>query len=93
MSKSHSTVSKYKQLATQMSNWAMREEICVTNFAHYIKLPENVKKEKEIFTDGDIEKLESNGSDERRSCSCFYRPACASVSYFPCPSHLITRPT
>lgn len=63
MSKSHSTVSKYKQLATQMSNWAMREEICVTNFAHYIKLPENVKKEKEIFTDGDIEKLESNGSD------------------------------
>ena len=63
MSKSHSTVSKYKQLATQMSNWAMREEICVTNFAQYIKLPENVKKEKEIFTEDDIEKLEANGSD------------------------------
>ena len=63
MSKSHSTVSKYKQLATQMSSWAMREEICATNFAQYIKLPENVKKEKEIFTEDDIEKLEDNGSD------------------------------
>lgn len=63
MNKSHSTVSKYKQLATQMSSWAMREEICVTNFAQYIKLPENVKKEKEIFTEDDIEKLEADRSD------------------------------
>ena len=30
MTKSHSTVNKYKQLITQMSNWAIREEICTT---------------------------------------------------------------
>lgn len=61
--KSHSTVSKYKQLVTQMSTWAVREEICTTNFAKYIKLPENVKKEKEIFSDEDIAKLEAEGSE------------------------------
>lgn len=61
--KSHSTVSKYKQLASQMSEWAMREEICTTNFARFIKLQDAVKKEKEIFTDEDIQKLEKDGSD------------------------------
>lgn len=60
---SHSALSKYKQLVTQMSTWAMREEICTTNFAKYVKLPENVKKEKEIFTDAEIKKLEQDGSD------------------------------
>lgn len=60
--KSHSTISKYKQLITQMSTWAVREEICTTNFAKYVKLPENVKKEKEVFTDDDIAKLEADGS-------------------------------
>lgn len=63
MKKSHSTVSKYKQLITQMSEWAMREEICTTNFARFVKLPENIKKEKEIFTDEDVRKLEEDGSD------------------------------
>lgn len=63
MSKSHSTVNKYKQLLTQMSTWAVREEICTTNFARFVKLPENVKKEKEIFTADEIKKLENDGSD------------------------------
>ena len=54
MSKSHSTVSKYKQLITQMSNWAVREEICTANFARFVRLPENIKKEKDIFTEEDI---------------------------------------
>ena len=45
--KSHSTCSKYKQLVTQMSAWAIREEIATTSFAKFIHLPENVKKEKE----------------------------------------------
>lgn len=63
MGKSHSTVSKYKQLITQMSNWAVREEICTTNFARFVRLPENVKKEKDIFTEEDIQKLEKDGSD------------------------------
>lgn len=55
--KSHSTASKYKQLITQMSKWAMREEIITTNFASFVQLPENVKKEKDIFSEEDIRKL------------------------------------
>lgn len=63
MKKTHSTVSKYKQLITQMSKWAIREELITTNFASFVKLPENVKKEKETFTDSDIKKLEADGSE------------------------------
>lgn len=61
--KAYSTISKYKQLITQMSEWAIREDIIDKNFAHYVKLKENVKKEKEIFTDEEIEKLEKDGSE------------------------------
>lgn len=63
MDKAHSTVSKYKQLITQMSAWAIREELITTNFAKFVRLPENVKKEKEIFSDSDIKKLEKDGSE------------------------------
>jgi len=64
--KSHSTVSKYKQLITQMSQWAIREEMITTNFASFVRVPEEVKKEKEIFTEKDIQKLEENGSETAR---------------------------
>lgn len=63
MNKSHSAVNKYKQLITQMSTWAIREELISTNFAKFVRLPENVKKEKEIFSDAEIQKLEADGSD------------------------------
>lgn len=63
MGKKHSTVSKYKQLITQMSSWAIREELITTNFASFVRLPENVKQEKEIFSDEDIKKLEKDGSE------------------------------
>lgn len=66
MHKSHSTVSKYKQLLTQMSKWAMREEIITTNLAAYVRLPENVKKEKVIFTEDEIQKIEADGSETAR---------------------------
>lgn len=61
--KSRSTLSKYKQLITQMSTWAMREELITTNFARFVRLPEGVKKEKEIFTDAEIQALEADNSD------------------------------
>ena len=65
--RSRSTLSKYKQLFTQMSNWAVREELISTNFARFVKLPdEGEKKEKEIFTDAEIKKLEKDGSDAAR---------------------------
>lgn len=63
MGQSHSTLSKHKQLITQMSVWGIREELITTNFAKFVRLPENVKKEKEIFSDSDIAKLESDGSE------------------------------
>jgi len=63
MNQSHSTVSKHKQLITQMSQWAIREELIATNFASFVKLPENAKKEKEVFSDSDIEKLEADRSE------------------------------
>lgn len=63
MNKTRSTVSKHKQLITQMSKWAIREEIVTTNFATFVRLPENIKKEKEIFSDADIQKLEEEGSE------------------------------
>lgn len=61
--KSHSTLSKYKQLLTQMSEWAKREEIAATNFATYVRLPKTETKEKEIFSDEDIKKLEADRSE------------------------------
>lgn len=65
--RSRSTLSKYKQLFTQMSNWAVREEIISTNFARFVKLPdEGGKKEKEIFTAEEINKLEQDSSDAAR---------------------------
>ena len=64
--KSHSLLSKFKQLATQMSQWGIRQELITTNFATFIKLPENVKKEKEIFSAEDIKKLEADSSQEAR---------------------------
>ena len=64
--KSHSTMSKHKQLITQMSQWAIREEICTTNFAKFVRLPENVKKEKEVFSAEEIKKLEEDGSEAAR---------------------------
>lgn len=66
MKKSRSTVSKYKQLITQMSQWAIREEICTTNFAKFVHLPENIKKEKEVFSEDDIQKLETDNSETAR---------------------------
>lgn len=60
--RSNSALSKLKQLITQMSQWAIRQELITTNFASFVKLPEQEKKEKEIFTDADIEKLKNDGS-------------------------------
>ena len=61
--RSHSSADKLRQLIGQMSQWALREEIVTTNFAQFIKLPERVKKEKEIFSQEEIEKLWESGND------------------------------
>ena len=66
MQKTRATIAKYKQLITQMSQWAIREEICTTNFAKFVRLPENIKKEKEIFTDNEIKRIENDKSETAR---------------------------
>lgn len=52
MGKTQSTVSKYKQLITQMSQWAIREEVCTTNFGKFIKVPERSEARKRYFYAG-----------------------------------------
>lgn len=63
LDKSYSTLAKHKQLITQMSRWAIREELITTNFATFVQLPKEEKKEKEIFTDEEIAILEQDGSE------------------------------
>ena len=63
MSKAYSTVSKYKQLITQMSAWAMDEDIITVNYASRVALPENQPTEKEIFSNDDIQKLVDDDSE------------------------------
>ena len=59
-------IKKYRQLISQMSKWAMREEISAQNFAQFVQLQSAPKKEKEIFTDEDIEKIKKDGSEAAR---------------------------
>lgn len=61
--RSHSTTNKLKQLAGQMSKWAMREDITSKNYAQFVKLPENTTVEKEIFTKADRDKLFKSDDD------------------------------
>ena len=60
---SHSSCNKVKQLLGQMCKWAIREDIIHKNQAQFIRLPEEEKKEKEIFTDAEIRKLWSASAD------------------------------
>ena len=60
---SGSTLTKYKALASQLSQWAIREELITTNFASYVQLPKEEKKEKEIFSDTEIRKLEEDNCE------------------------------
>ena len=59
-------IKKYRQLISQMSKWAMREEINTQNFAQFVQLQSAPKKAKEIFTDADIEKIKKDGSEAAR---------------------------
>ena len=64
--KSNSSLSKLKVLWTQMSKWALREEIIYTDFAHFVKLPSEQKKERPVFTSEEIKKIEAEGSETAR---------------------------
>lgn len=61
---SASSRQKIKQLAGQISKWAIREEIITVNYAQHIKIGGSKTKEKKIFTDIDIKTLKDNSSDD-----------------------------
>lgn len=60
---SASSLAIRKHLYTSMASWAIKNELITTNFASFVKLPKEEKKEKEIFTESDIAALEADGSD------------------------------
>lgn len=64
--KSLSALSKLKILWTQMSKWALREEIIYSDFARFVKLPEKQKVEKSVFTPEEINRIETEGSETSR---------------------------
>ena len=55
--KSKSTVSKYKQLLTQMSRWAMREELITTDFASFCKVGGRASVGHEAMTDDETQRI------------------------------------
>ena len=60
--KSRSAQAKYKHLFVQLSEWAVREEAATTNYAKFVKLDGEKPKEKAVFTNSEIQKLESAGT-------------------------------
>ncbi len=62
--RTHSTTNKIKQLCSQLSKWAMREDIIDKNYAQFIRLQKEGKKEKSIFTLEELERLKMNDEDD-----------------------------
>lgn len=60
---SRSQCAKIKQLCSQLCKYAAQNDIIDKNYAEYITLPKEVKKEKRIFTAEELEKLWKHSSD------------------------------
>lgn len=59
-----SSAQKVKQLAGQLSKWAMREDIITTNYAQFIRIYEAEAAVREIFSDEEIALLKEHNSSE-----------------------------
>lgn len=59
-----SSANKVKQLASQLSKWAMREDIITTNYAQFVRLYGDAPEERESFTDEEIAALEAHAEIE-----------------------------
>ncbi|OQB13758.1 MAG: Tyrosine recombinase XerD [Firmicutes bacterium ADurb.Bin193] len=57
---SRSTKDKVKLLCGLLYKYAMQNDICNKNYAEFVKLQKEERKEKEIFTDLEIKTLENN---------------------------------
>lgn len=61
---SASSAQKVKQLASQLSKWAMREDIISTNYAQFIRIQADESEPREIFSDKEIEKLKEHADQD-----------------------------
>lgn len=60
---SENTVGKYKQLITQMSSWAIKNEIISVNFASFCKARGRAAKPHNPLTEEEIELIEKDNSE------------------------------
>lgn len=63
--KSRSVCEKIKQLSSQLCKFAMQQDIINKNYAQFLVLPREEKKEKDIFTDDEIAFLFKHDYDNR----------------------------
>lgn len=61
--KLYSAAQKLKVFVNQICKWAMREDIIQKNYAEFLKIPKKEKKEREIFTKADRDKLWKSNND------------------------------
>lgn len=61
--KSHATKSKMKQLWNQMYNYAIENDLKVTNYSKFVKIKADVPKDKKIFTNTEVQELWSKQSE------------------------------
>lgn len=70
--KSENTVGKYKQLITQMSTWAIENELITVNFASFAVARGRQAKAHEAFTPEEIAKILADGSEAARVVSMLF---------------------
>jgi len=61
--KSRATCEKIRNLASQLCKYAMQQDLINKNYAQFLSLPKQEKKEKEIFTDKEIAILFEHKAD------------------------------
>jgi len=61
--RSHSSLHKIKVLAGLLEDYAMQNDIIDKNYAQFIILPKSAYKEKDCFSDLDLQKIESAAKD------------------------------
>lgn len=64
LGRSRAVCEKVKQLCSQLSKYAMQNDIINKNYANFVKLPKSTTKEKEIFTDKELSILFENDNKE-----------------------------
>lgn len=62
---SRSKLEKIRQLCSQLCKYAMQNDLITKNYAEFVKLPKQEKKEKQIFTPADRAVLWAHSNDKR----------------------------